>query len=802
MRNYPFTLLFCFIFMLILSSAAYADSGESSGSIHIDVIDAKTQRQIAGASFSVSAADSLLPQNAQPPHSSAHSMTLPPGLYQVQVFHPQYQTVIAPSVRIVKGKTTSLSLSMIAARSDTETLVVYGDQSRLDSLTSAGARYFDRESLRSNAGSGSDILRALDGLPGLFSSGEFASYTVRGNGPRDNLILVDGFPFANIVHFDDSFGELEDIEGGGRYSVFAPNLINGATFQPGGWSAAYGGRAGSLLLLDVAKGNSQTASYSARLDLAGIELGYDGPSNIHADTSLLFSARTQDFGRFFETIGLDDIGSPKNTDIIVKTSSRLDQNNDLELLFIYAPEKFLRDIDNVLASDEDEPGNYTDIELEKSETENYLLGATWTAHTDSNARWTHRLYYRYFEQTASSGEAYPDLVPIDTPAQQIPVRDNIISSSRQEQEIGLRSDFTQWNRFGEFNAGLRIAQTRLKFDINLAADWQQFEYDSDDFRADANQHFIVLTPNDVNNRLHDSNNLYSVYTDQTFDLANWQLRTGIRLDHDSLADENILSPRFSASRRATDNTKLVLTAGRYNNAPRFNDRAAAAENRRLKHELTDQISLGLSYLFRPDLELLVEPYYQHQTKLIVEADRTNRSRENSGTGRSWGVDTALIKRFSHGWSASANYSYNQAKVQDAADLPYYAADFHRPHSFSLGGVWEINERWKLSSRWKWASGTPADGYVIYANVLGEGHPLRFAKENISNNSGRYQNFHSLNVRLDYRRTFNPLSVIVFLDVINLYGADNPLSSEFNPRSGENNIEEGQVLPILGVRLEW
>lgn len=84
--------------------------------------------------------------------------------------------------------------------------------------------------------------------------------------------MVDGFPFANIVHFDDSFSEQEDIEGGGRYSVFAPGLINGATFQPGGWSVAYGGKSGSLLQLDVAEGNIDSASYTARLDLAGIEV--------------------------------------------------------------------------------------------------------------------------------------------------------------------------------------------------------------------------------------------------------------------------------------------------------------------------------------------------------------------------------------------------------------------------------------------------------------------------------------------------------------------------------------------------
>lgn len=804
--------IFSFFYLVLISSQVYANTPENMGALRVEVVDGKTQRVIQGASFMVSPRndqiiDEQTRSDMEKDTSTATIKTLPSGLFTVRVSHPGYVSLIEPSVRITKGKTTVLALAMTALprKADeraVEEITIYGDQARLDSLTSAGARYIDREGLRSNAGSGSDILRALDGLPGLFSSGEFASYTVRGNGPRDNLILVDGFPFANIVHFDDSFGEQEDIEGGGRYSVFAPNLINGATFQPGGWSAAYGGKSGSLLQLDVAKGNVDTASYTARLDVAGLEVGYEGPSQLHSDTSLLFSARAQDFGRFFETIGINDIGSPENTDIILKTSTRLDDNNDLDLLVIYAPEKFERDIDNVLASDEDDPGNYEDIELEKSETENYLLGATWSRLTNNNASWTHKLYYRYFEEVGSTGEAFPDLVPLDTPAEQVPVRQDIITSLREETEIGFRTDFTTWNRFGEFNAGARFSQTDLTFSINLDDDWQRFEYDTDDFRADPEQRFVVLTPESLNSRLDETSRLYTLYTDQTFEFDRWDLRTGLRVDRDNLADETIVSPRLSLNWRANDKTKVVVTAGRYNQAPRFNDRASDPSNSQLEHEITDQISVGLSYLLRPDIELLVEPYYQDLSNLIVESDGVDQTLVNTGEGRSWGVDSAVIKRFGNDWSASMNYSYNKAEVKDAPGQAFYDADFHRPHSFSIGGAWEINDRWKISARWKYASGTPRDASIIHSDVLGEGQPLRFSKENITTNTERFDNFHALNFRVDYRRTFGNVSMIAFFDVINAYGADNPSTTEFNERTGQDVIEEGETLPILGLRLAW
>lgn len=214
--------------------------------------------------------------------------------------------------------------------------MVVADALRGDTHGGVTASYVDREHLRTATGSGADPLRALDGLPGLFSTGEFANFTVRGRGPRDNLILIDGYPYDRVMHFDESLGEQEDISGGGRFSIFAPNSIEGAEFSPGGWSAAYGGRNSSLLMLDIARGNpSPTENY--RLDLAGMKLIYDGPSGIRADMSVMATVRHFDFGPLFDRIGLKDIGDPVMSDLIVKTYTRINPVNELEILLLVTP---------------------------------------------------------------------------------------------------------------------------------------------------------------------------------------------------------------------------------------------------------------------------------------------------------------------------------------------------------------------------------------------------------------------------------------------------------------------------------
>ena len=103
--------------------------------------------------------------------------------------------------------------------------------------------------------------------------------------------------------------------------------------SPGGWSAAYGGRSGSLLKLDVA-GGSPTPSASLRVDIAGLELGYEGPSGIQEDTTVYFTARQFDFGEVFEMIEELDIGQPELTDIVLKTVTTIDSDNTVEFLGI------------------------------------------------------------------------------------------------------------------------------------------------------------------------------------------------------------------------------------------------------------------------------------------------------------------------------------------------------------------------------------------------------------------------------------------------------------------------------------
>jgi hypothetical protein len=81
--------------------------------------------------------------------------------------------------------------------------------------------------------------------------------------------------------------------------------------------------------------------------------------------------------------------------------------------------------------------------------------------------------------------------------------------------------------------------------------------------------------------------------------------------------------------------------------------------------------------------------------------------------------------------------------------------------------------------------------------LGDGNPLRYSRETLSENTGRYGSYPSVNFRADYRRSFGGTDIIAFIDVINLFGASNPSSSQFNERTGETEVDEGKAFPLGG-----
>ncbi|HLU06891.1 MAG TPA: carboxypeptidase regulatory-like domain-containing protein [Woeseiaceae bacterium] len=781
------------LLLLLAATPAVADVG----AISVEVVDAVTRRPVDGVTVTAESRDGEV-HSATTDNGRALLDSLEDGFFQLRAESAGYVTAVEPTVRVLEQRTGRLRFELQPVSGSLDEIVVVARAREADPFGAVSNRFLSRDELRNAPGSGSDVMRALSGLPGVVSNGEFAAFSVRGHGSKSNLIYVDGFPFQQVAHFEQTLGEETEIINGGRYSIFAPNAVAGAEFSPGGWSAEFGGRNASLLQFEVVDGAPSPVG-SLRLDFAGAELLYEGPSGFHDNTSMFLQARRFDFGRFFELIEEEALGAPVSTDVILKTHTRLDNDDEFEFLALYTPEEYTRDINHILAAEEDE--GIEDVTLQNEDQDLALIGGTWRRMFGNDGEWTNRVYYRERDRVSSEGEGFPDLVPPGTPADQVPVREQLLTVTEKESEFGWRSDVSFGNRLGILRAGLHLTSNDLDYSTELREDWIRYLYETDDPRPPG-ANYIVLQPDEINSIYSASETNYAVYGEQLFDWGDADLRAGVRYEHNGFGDEDLVSPRFGFNYAVSPRLRLSATAGIFYESPSNLARAADPQNFNLESEELTHFGLGIDYRLNDNLNLLVEAYYQDIDNRLVESGRTNRRISNDGEGTNTGVDLVLTRRFDQGWSADFVYSWNRYEVDDNDGRGEYDWDFNREHFVAVGGRWEINDRWQVGARWRYGSGQPTYRYIVHEDVLAPNPPARYSQERFDLNAVRGDAFHSLDVRVDYRRPIGRVDLVLFADVLNVYGGPAGLQPEFNILTGEIVDEEEETLPLLGLIVEY
>lgn len=790
--------------LLLLTAAPITIAATpGTGMVQGQIEDAVTRRPVGGAVIRLVRGAATAGSGQSDAQGRFVFTDVPEGVYAVEVDAPGHMKAVQADVRVLLNKAAAVSFSLVQVQDKALEEVVVSARSVSDNpLSTPNTILMDREEIRRNPGSAGDVFRALDMLPGVVATGEFSNFTVRGNGPRDNLITVDGLPFDKVTHFDQGLGGQDDIAGGGRYSIFAPNLIDTAKFSPGGWRAYEGGKFGSLLELEVAEGNSASSTIGTQIDFGGFEAGYDGPSYVADNTDVLFSARNFDFSTLFDAIGDNDNGVPRLTDVIFKSVTQLNPEHRVEVLAIHAAEADYRSTQHVLVSE-----NYEDTSLVNSEQDSNLLGVTWRWSPGDSVQLRNALYFRNSDKTGSQGEAFPDLAGSNPTLATTPVRTDILRVAEKETEYGWRSDFsTVLPNRGIVSAGLRVARVELEFDRRLAGDWIRYVYDASDDRPDPSQQFIVLTPAGINSQLNAEATQYTAYADYSHPFGPVTVIPGVRFERDNFSEESLVSPRLSATWQINPTTRAWMGAGVYYQAPRYLELAADPANARLENERSTQASLGFAHYLQDDLRFTAEAYHQRLSNLLVFDDRTTEAGANIGKGTTSGIDLLLSKRMSNGWSAAATYSYSRARRDDRLGEGEYASDSDRPHSVGLIAAWEPSDRWTFSAKWRYASGVPTDAFVRHSDVLaGTSYPylLRYSQEITSTNTQRLSPFHSLTVRADYHRRFGPVNMTAFIDVLNVYGRENATALDWDERRGVSVVEGlDESLPFLGVKFEY
>lgn len=111
-----------------------------------------------------------------------------------------------------------------------------------------------------------DVLKAIQLLPGVQSGAEgSAGLYVRGGGPDENLILLDGVPLYSVNHML------------GFFSVFNADAIKNVTLYEGNFPARYGGRLSSIIDVRQKDGDAYGHHGNLTVGLVSTKVSVEGP---------------------------------------------------------------------------------------------------------------------------------------------------------------------------------------------------------------------------------------------------------------------------------------------------------------------------------------------------------------------------------------------------------------------------------------------------------------------------------------------------------------------------------------------
>lgn len=724
------------------------------------------------------------------------------NIYKLRFSFVGYASHIETEIRVIRGKTTTVKeIELSESAASLDSVVVSAGYFSSDNVTPTTNYTYSREEIRRNPGSAGDVFRAIETLPGVSGSGgEYSAFAVRGGSPRDNIVLIDNIPFDKVSHFD--WGPSEEAEAqGGRFSIFTPGLIDEANFQAGGFAAKYGGKNASFVDLKLKEGNKESFTAYGSYDLLGWEVNYDGPTHALNNTSLLFSARNIDFKRLLDMLDRKDEGTPSLTDVIVKTTTELSPKHKLSLLGVYAPEKFDRTLENVFAAKD---RNYQPFIGWREETK-YLGGANWRWLTSASSFWENTFYYKRTDIDFNSGRAYTDPINGVTPTKETAAtRRDYRTINNSDYQTGWKSQFTFIpSAISTIQTGVEVYQVRFDYNTNQKGLDTLFVFDKNDYRPDPAKNYIIADPRYVNSVSVGNKLNVNAFADYKYDVTNQlTVMPGVRYEYNGFNDKGYVSPRFSASFQLSERTKLNAATGVYYQTPELRLIAMNSQNAFLENERAIHYIVGVTTYFSDDIKFTAELYRKDFRNLIVHPDRSTQLRGNAGTGYAQGIDFGLIKKFSNQWYGQVNYSYSANKRNDNDGNGEYNGDFSQPHVFNILLGYELNKEWSFSAKWKYATGRPKDSFIVHKNIFNDPNFVRYSKEITGNNNQRFDDFQTLNLRIDYRLQFGWLALVTFLDVLNLYDRLNVSEEQLNEITGTIKKSGFQIIPTFGFRLEF
>jgi hypothetical protein len=626
-----------------------------------------------------------------------------------------------------------------------------------------------------------DMLKTLQLLPGVQAGTEgTAGFHVRGGGPDQNLILLDGVPVYNANHLF------------GFFSVFNADAISSVELIKGGFPARYGGRLSSIVDIQMKEGNLHELEGEGAIGLVASKMTVSGPIN-KGKTSFMLSARRTYMDAFVVPLaklsGSDRIVGGGFWDVNAKVNHIISPKDRVYVSFYSGRDKLYDDY------------SYDDVGVKEDEHAEIQWG-----NITSALRWNHQYtdrlfsnltatYTRYqFELGTRVNYQYAD----DLNAPDI-YRDNEYYSNISDG--GLKMDFDYFlnnDHLIKFGANivhhaLRPGVSNFRSHIQTDTTFGSPKIGLDEMYVYAEDEVSLSTSTRANIGVH-----YSAARAGSTTYTSWQPRFTLNQRLGSA-----LSVKASYSRMAQYIHLLV------NSGIGLPTDLWVPSTERVKPQLSDQLALGVSSAYRR-VEISVEGYYKWMKNLIeykdgagfLDIDSRWENKVEFGSGKSYGVEFFVQKKSgrSTGW-----ISYTWSKSMREFDNLNFGKPFpyryDRRHNVSVVYNLAVNNRIDIGAVWVYSTGNavtlPTSTYPKAIWDSNQAGYEDFIKHYPGRNSSRMKDYHRLDLSISFKKATRWGERKWVVGLYNSYNRLNPIYIELDDENRLNKkFRQLSIFPLI------
>jgi Outer membrane receptor proteins, mostly Fe transport len=663
-----------------------------------------------------------------------------------------------------------------------------------------------------------DLIKALQLLPGIQSGTEgSAGLYVRGGGPDENLLLLDGVPIYNVNHMF------------GFFSVFNSDAIKNVTLYKGSFPARFGGRLSSVVDVRMKDGDDRKIHGTASIGLIASKIQLEGPI-IQEKTTFNISLRRTYLDILAKPIikELGDDGTSAGYyfyDVNTKLTHKISDKNKLYLSVYIGDDAIYNKIDN--------GSTYGNNFMTKDYSR---LDWNW-GNAIAALRWSRILNNKLFLNTTATFTRYRSNLSNVYERLTSDFSEQEHRQTADESRMNYRSGIQDWTLKADFDFTPNVYND-VKFGIGYVyhtfspdvksikiADSQQFEQNIDTIMGSpkvyAHETSAYIEDNvSIGKRLKANLGMhFSMFHVQNKYYTSLQPRIGLRL----LLKDN-LSVKAGYS---TMNQYIHMLSSNAINLPTDLWVPSTGSIQPMKSR---QYAVGVFYSIDNIADFSVEGYYKTMDNLLEYKDGASftgvstewEKKVSMGRGVAYGIEFLAQRSFGNttGW-----VGYTWSKSERIFNKPgnivnngkAFPSKYDRRHDVSLTAAHRFSEKIDISASWVFATGNaatfalhryaPADSPASFPAYPNYSYYTESIPHVEGRNNFRYGNYHRLDLGVNFHKKTKRGNLRTWnISIFNVYSRMNPFyvyvwdETTVNPETGEqktiNLLRQSTLFPII------